>query len=85
MSFGEMAMLGKAARSADVHAVTAVRSWTLSARSLDELAVDHPEIKIAVLRNLSLDLAQNAAGQAAHRRPGGIACNPFGPLATRRR
>ena len=31
---------------------------TLSARSLDELAVDHPEIKIAVLRNLSLDLAQ---------------------------
>jgi glutaminase len=58
MSFGEMAMLGKAARSADVHADTAVRSWTLSARSLDELAVDHPEIKIAVLRNLSLDLAQ---------------------------
>jgi len=58
MSLGEMAMLGKAARSADVHAATAVRSWTLSARSLDEPAVDHPEIKIAVLRNLSLDLAQ---------------------------
>jgi len=53
-----MAMLGKAARSADVHADTAVRSGTLSARSLDELAVDHPEINIAVLRSLSLDLAQ---------------------------
>ena len=52
-----MAMLGKAARSADVHADTAVRSWTLSARSLDELARSS-EIKIAVLRNLSLDLAQ---------------------------
>jgi CRP-like cAMP-binding protein len=51
-------MLLKAARSAHVHADTAVRSWTLSARALDALALDHPEIKIAVLRNLSLDLAQ---------------------------
>jgi len=58
MSFGEMAMLGKEARSASVHADTAVRSWTLSAKVLDELAVDHPEIKIAVLGNLSRDLAQ---------------------------
>lgn len=58
MSFGEMAMLGTAARSATVHADTAVRCWTLSARSLDELAVEHPHIKIAVLRNLSIDLAQ---------------------------
>ena len=47
MSFGEMAMLGKAARSAHVHADTPVRSWTLSAQALDELAVDDPEIKIA--------------------------------------
>ncbi|HEV8258122.1 MAG TPA: glutaminase A [Casimicrobiaceae bacterium] len=58
MSFGEMAMLGKEARSASVHADTAVRSWTLSAKVLDELAVDYPEIKIAVLGNLSRDLAQ---------------------------
>ena len=58
MSFGEMAMLGKVARSASVHADTAVRSWTLSAEVLDELAVEHPEIKIAVLGNLSRDLAQ---------------------------
>jgi len=57
MSFGEMVMLGSRARSASVHADTAVRSWTLSARALDELAVDHPEIKIAILKNLSLDLA----------------------------
>ena len=58
MSFGEMVMLGTAARSATVHADTAVRCWTLSARALDELAVEHPHIKIAVLRNLSIDLAQ---------------------------
>jgi glutaminase len=57
MSFGEMVMLGSRARSASVHADTAVRSWTLSAEALDELAVNHPEIKIAILKNLSLDLA----------------------------
>jgi len=58
MSFGEMVMLGQAARSAHVHADTAVSTWTLSSRILDEIAIDHPEIKIAILRNLSLDLAQ---------------------------
>jgi glutaminase len=58
MSFGEMAMLGHAARSATVYADTAVRCWTLSAEVLDELSVRRPEIKIAILKNLSLDLAQ---------------------------
>ena len=58
MSFGEMVMLGQAARSASVYADTAVRCWTLSAGALDALAIDHPEIKIAALTNLSLDLAQ---------------------------
>jgi len=58
MSFGEMAMLGQAARSASVHADSVVRAWTLNAQKLDKLALKHPEIKIAILRNLSLDLAQ---------------------------
>jgi glutaminase len=58
MSFGEMVMLGQASRSATVHADTAVRCWTLSADALDELAIAHPDIKIAVLTNLSRDLAQ---------------------------
>ena len=58
MSFGEMVMLGHAARSASVHADTSVHAWTLTACALDELALEHPEIKIAVLRNLSIDLAQ---------------------------
>ena len=56
--FASRANQHRSPRPSDVHADTAARSWTLSARSLDELAVDHPEIKIAVLRNLSLDLAQ---------------------------
>ena len=58
MTFGEMVMLGQAARSANVHADTPVRCWTLRAKALDELAIAHPEIKIAVLTNLSRDLAQ---------------------------
>jgi glutaminase len=65
MSFGELAMLGQAARSAFVHADTAVRAHTLSARSLDKLALQRPDIKIAVLKNLSLDLAQKLR-QANH-------------------
>ena len=58
MSFGELAMLGKAARSASVYADTPVTCWTLSADTLDQLSVRRPEIKIAILINLSLDLAQ---------------------------
>ncbi len=58
MSFGEMAMLGHAPRSANVHADTVVRCWTFSAEVLDDLAVAHPEIKITMLTNLSRDLAQ---------------------------
>ena len=74
MTFGEMVMLGQAARSANVHADTAVRCWTLSTKALDELAVAHPEIKIAVLTNLSRDLrAEIAAGQSADRGLGGVA------------
>ena len=58
MSFGEMTMLGSTARSASVHADTEVRAWTLRASALDVLALQHPDIKITILKNLSLDLAQ---------------------------
>jgi len=58
MTFGEMAMINNAPRSAYVHADGAVHGWSFSAGSLDRLAVEFPEIKIAVLRNLALDLAQ---------------------------
>jgi CRP-like cAMP-binding protein len=58
MTFGEMAMINNAPRSAYVHADGAVHGWSFSARSLDRLAVEFPDIKIAVLQNLALDLAQ---------------------------
>jgi glutaminase len=58
MSFGEMALLGQDVRSASVYADSPVRSWTLRARALDDLAAEHPEIMISVLKNLSRDLAQ---------------------------
>ena len=53
-----MAMLGHVARSATVYADTDVRCWTLSAEALDQLSAQRPEIKIAILKNLALDLAQ---------------------------
>ena len=59
MSFGERVRLGQAGHSAQVHADTAVRCGTLSAKALDGLAVEHPEVEIAMLTNLSRDLAQN--------------------------
>jgi CRP-like cAMP-binding protein len=58
MTFGEMAMINSAPRSAYVHADTTVRGWSFSAGSLDRLAVECPDIKITVLHNLAVDLAQ---------------------------
>ena len=58
MSFGEMAMLGRATRNASVCADTPVVCWTLSADTLDRLSVQRPENKIAILINLSLDFPQ---------------------------
>lgn len=58
MSFGEMAFLGGAVRSASVYADGHVRAWTLRASTLDELAALRPALLISVLKNLSRDLAQ---------------------------
>jgi len=67
-----MAMLGKAARSADVHADTAVRSWTLSARSLDELARSSRDQDRGAQESFARPGAEAAAGQWAHRRVGSV-------------
>ncbi len=58
MSFGELAVLGSRARSASVHADTPLKLRTLRASALDVLALKHPDVKITILKNLSLDLAQ---------------------------
>jgi len=58
MSFGEMALLGQAARSASVFADSRVRIWRLQAGALGQLATVQPDVMINVLKNLSVDLVQ---------------------------
>jgi CRP-like cAMP-binding protein len=57
MNFGELVLLGQRTRSALVHAESAVRCRMLGMDALNHLATELPELKIAILRNLSLDLA----------------------------
>jgi glutaminase len=58
MSFGEMALLGQAVRSATVFADTDVSCRVLEFEALDRLTRDVPELKIALLENLARDLAE---------------------------
>lgn len=57
MTFGEMAMLGQTSRSATVHADSDTRCWVLKASALETLAAQRPQVKIAILNNLSTLLA----------------------------
>lgn len=57
MNFGELVLLGQRTRSAMVHAESAVRCRVLAMDDLNTLAAELPELKIAILHNLSLDLA----------------------------
>ena len=52
LSFGELAMINGGLRSADVIAVTAVQCRVLDAAGLERLGTSHPEIKIALLKNM---------------------------------
>jgi glutaminase len=58
MAFGEMAAIDRAPRSATIIADTPVACDLLSLSRLNELGATHPEIKIRVLENLSLDLCR---------------------------
>lgn len=62
MSFGEMALLGQAVRSASVFAETAVRLRVLRVADLDALEARQPAVKIALLENLARDLADKLRG-----------------------
>ena len=52
LSFGELAMINGGTRSADVIAVTAVECRVLDATGLARLGACHPEIEIALLKNM---------------------------------
>jgi glutaminase len=52
MTFGEMAVVDRARRSADVRADTTVECCALSTAAFDRLGETHPAIKAAVLENL---------------------------------
>jgi glutaminase len=68
MSFGEMGFLDGSPRSAHVIATAPVRYRIISRQLFDMLDVEHPNLKITLLKNLSLLLAANlrrASGEAA--------------------
>jgi glutaminase len=52
MMFGELAVIDRAARSADVRADAAVECLVLSAAAFDRLGETHPQIKVALLHNM---------------------------------
>ena len=52
MTFGELALLDRAPRSADVRADQAVECYALSAAAFQGLGETHPELKIRLLENL---------------------------------
>lgn len=52
MTFGELAIVDRAARSADVRADTQVECSVLSAAAFHRLGETHPEIHIALLQNM---------------------------------
>jgi len=57
MSFGELAALGREARSADVRADLGAECHVLPAAAFDGLAAANPALHIALLRNLMRNLA----------------------------
>ena len=59
MSFGEMAMLDRAPRSAAVTADTEVECDLLKLEDFERLGEQHPRIKLVLLSNLALRLSRN--------------------------
>lgn len=52
MTFGELAIVNHAARSADVRADQPVECYVLPAAAFDRLGETHPQIKIILLQNM---------------------------------
>ncbi len=58
MTFGELAVIDRTVRSADVHADTAVDCYLLSTAAFDKLGETRPLIKMIVLENLLRNVAR---------------------------
>jgi glutaminase len=52
MTFGELAIIDRAARSADIRSDKSVECYVLSAAAFDRLGETAPEIKVALLQNM---------------------------------
>jgi glutaminase len=52
MVFGELALVGRSVRTADIRADDAVECYVLDARTFDALGDTHPALKIVLLENL---------------------------------
>ena len=52
MMFGELTVIDRSPRTADVHADTAVECLVLKAVDFDALGESHPAVAIALMRNL---------------------------------
>ena len=59
MNFGEMVLLGQTTRSATVVADCPVQCWVLKVDDINRLAGDFPQLKIALLENISRGLAES--------------------------
>ncbi|HSU52684.1 MAG TPA: cyclic nucleotide-binding domain-containing protein, partial [Candidatus Dormibacteraeota bacterium] len=58
MAFGEMAIIDRAPRSANIVADTDVESDIMDLEQFDKLGMSHPSIKIKLLENLNLGLCR---------------------------
>lgn len=61
MVFGEITIIDRSPRTADVRADTAVECLVLTAADLDRLQAEYPEITIAILRNLLRNVHRTVA------------------------
>ncbi len=61
MTFGELAAVSRAARSADVRADEAAACYALPVESFERLAETNPDIKLVLLENLFASVCQTVA------------------------
>jgi CRP-like cAMP-binding protein len=61
MTFGELAMVNRSPRSADVRADSPTECYALAVTEFDRLGEKYPEIKMTLLENLLRTLSRTAS------------------------